>query len=138
MNEQVQKELAAWLGSIRDGAGQAKDFVLEQAPLVVREMVVLGRAEMTAVMLLGAILLVGGAVVFHRCLRRWRDKDAPNTESLDGAVLIIVQVAAVVATIAGPIVLLAEAHWFLAVWFAPRVYIVETLARLVGVAQGKS
>ena len=64
MNEELQKELALWLASLRQGAESASNFVLEQAPLVVQEKIAYGRVvettEFVATVVFALLLMWAG------------------------------------------------------------------------------
>jgi hypothetical protein len=127
MNEQTQKELATWLSSIREWASQMKDFALDQAPAVVKEVVAFGRAEYTAVMVLIVAAIVGGFYAL-RWLSKW-------CKTIDGEPLSCFAWAGYM--VVGPILLVTQGQWFLMAWFAPRLYVLECLASLIGRASGK-
>ena len=134
MNQKLQAELTTWLQSIRENAEGAKGFVLEQAPDVVREFVTLGRIETTTLVVLGALALIAGAMFF-----RWEWKNRKMLTELHedpGITLVIANIAAVVLYTACLSWLIQTLHTLICVWFAPRVYIIETAARLLGAVHG--
>jgi hypothetical protein len=126
MNEQLQKELAAWLSKIREGAEAAGSFVLEQAPLVVQEKVMFGRVFHTVETMLLAVAFVA---LVYGC---WKFGNMARRNDFGEAGWFVPAVACTIAGIAtfheGVYYALPQA---LKVWFAPRLYVLEWLTGLV-------
>lgn len=132
MNEQLQKELVAWLAGLREQVGAGLNFVIEQAPLVVREKVALGRAVETTWLLLAvaiALTLFVAGVRFRQ-VRANRDR----TEKSDGLnAYECLTAASYVSFIAFGLACAAacsQAESVYLVWLAPRVYIINWLVSL--------
>jgi hypothetical protein len=131
----VRREVVRWMEDLHGSAAGAKDFVLEQAPLVLREMVALGRVEQTTYLACWCALMLAGAVILRRLMKaRWCDWTDPGGI---GAATAFSHLGAVGLMWAGIIGAAWTFHWFASAWFAPRLYVVETLARLIGVAHGR-
>jgi uncharacterized membrane protein YjdF len=121
MNEQLQQELAAWLGQLRNAADAGASFALEQAPLIIQEKVLYGRAFHTAV----AVLVVLTFVVAFLALRRAVKGNGDNV--MANAVAGGAGFSVFISFCAGDM-------WFpqvFQVWFAPRIYVIEWLAGLL-------
>lgn len=124
MNEELQRELKLWLTSLRDHAGRAEDFVLEQAPLVVREYVLLGRVESLLTVLALAIAVYGLARLCH-----WGVKQSGDHVYGDAAAPACILGGA--GVILAGICLICSIHWAVVAWFAPRIYVLDYLVGLV-------
>lgn len=124
MSPELQQELAKWLGGLRENAGQAKDSVLDQAPRVIHDLVAMGRAESTACVVIGLAMLAVGAQWTRRlCIKSFKEMD-------DGPAFLG-GMAMFGAALAGLLVAVAHAHQFVASWFAPRVYVIETIGSML-------
>jgi uncharacterized membrane protein YjdF len=121
MNEQLQKELAAWLGQLRNAADASASFAIEQAPLIIQEKVAYGRALHTALAVLFVVTLVVGIVALYKASKsNLDDAGAVATSAVCGMGLFIF--------------LCTGDMWFpqlFQVWFAPRLYVIEWLAGLL-------
>jgi hypothetical protein len=121
VNPEIQKELLAWLTGVRELAAQGKDFVLEQAPLVVREAIAYGRAVETWYVVISLI----GLVVFYYIAQKLYRHD--NTEMMPFPLIgCCVSLAALCINV--PDMLMA--------WFAPRIYVVNWLMDMISRAHG--
>jgi hypothetical protein len=132
----VRQEVVRWMEDLHGSAAGAKDFVLEQAPLVLREMVALGRVEATATMALLLALSLAGMFVLRYLVRaEWIDWKGSNPDVVIPACLGL---TCAFCLMTAPLVAAVHCfHWLAAAWFAPRLYVVEELARLIGVAHGR-
>ena len=129
MNEQLQKELAAWLSQLRGAAESGVNFALEQAPLVVQEKILYGRVVETVWLLIGLACVAACIVLLPKM---WRKAiHLVNNERWDEITYIPCVITTIVATI--PTFFIVEVHIapVIKVWFAPRLYVVEWLATLV-------
>ena len=131
MSPELQKELAAWLASMRETAHQGANFALEQAPLLIQEKVWYGRVSSVflVIVALGALTLCvrwlrQGIVVSqaaeHNSYDIWLEREG-GLQCLCSATGCVV--AACVA--------LVNANTAITAWVAPRLYIVEWLAGLL-------
>lgn len=132
---ELRREMAGWLSDIRENAGGAKEFLLDQAPLVVRDLVAMGRAEMT-LWLVGWILSLAMACWsvrrFSRLVRRnWEDADEP-TAVFFGFGMFGLCIWAVVSLTGIACCL----HGFITAWFAPRIFVIEYVADMLGTMHG--
>jgi hypothetical protein len=129
MDKQLQEELTKWLAGIRGAAGKASDLVLEQAPEVVHDFIALGRAENTGYMLLAVAVAVFDVWLLRKALAVMKGKEwdwENNPEVVIPAVIFLPGIAIVAAAICG-----THFHDFIASWFAPRVYLIESMAKLL-------
>ena len=120
MNESEKEALAKFLNLLTETMTQSKDFVLEQAPLVVQEMVTLGRVQF-------GIGFVGCALAVLACAwLGWKHRSA--FEELEPSPLIFV------VMFGTPMALMGMAtcgYMFIRVYFAPRLYVIEQIAGML-------
>lgn len=132
---ELRREMAGWLSDIRENAGQARNFVLDQAPLVVRDLVAMGRAESTLWLLGWIASLVIAGCLLRRTIRlvrlNWEDADEP-TMAL--CCLALVWLAAWV--FASAVGIACCLHDFVTAWFAPRIFVIEYVADMLGTMHG--
>jgi hypothetical protein len=121
MNEQLQKELAAWLSKLREAADTGGSFVLDQAPAIVQEKIAYGRATETLWCVVGVLLLLL-AYWFSKRAMRWFDEMEGNPFGFIGAGVF---------AFFGVILTLIHVDAALKVWFAPRLYVIEWLSELL-------
>lgn len=113
MNKEIAKKLMEYM----DGT---KDFLLEQAPEVMREIVVLGRAYCIT----GAGVCVAMALMIFLICRKVIKSDIDWYER-DGLAMITMTVNIVL--VMGLITSFALSMYYLKAWIAPRVYILSYL-----------
>jgi hypothetical protein len=129
VNEQLQKELAAWLATMRESAEGIGNFALEQAPLLVQEKVLYGRVSALVWVSVAASLAICMAVVMRRHILAVKARRGERYDFLDTEPGILISCGAVgIASAIGTLIWIQE---LLMVWFAPRLYIAEWLASLV-------
>lgn len=120
MNEQLQKELAAWLAQLRDAAQHGTNFALDQAPLIVQEKIAFGRFVETFELLIGASLLVT-AYWFSTKASYWDEQhDHPFG-----------YIGACVFGFVGLFVVCVQITYVAEAWIAPRLYVIDWLAGLL-------
>ncbi len=131
-DEQKSEEVyRQFLKLVLDTTQQGKDFVVEQAPLVVQELVTWQRAWLT---LLAVLLVLLTAVVialfvkgFRWSWRNWdriaREGDAPGP-IIGGAILFLVIAGMTVGSV-------ASVNDALKVWLAPRLYVIEYIGHVL-------
>lgn len=122
MNEQLQNQLATILGSILNGVKQAGDFALVQLPDIAQQYVVYGRAKYTTLFLFFLIVIAGLAWGI-----RWAFKDKDTCDDVVAGVCIFGGLGIIGCSI-GAVVTASEA---LLVWLAPKVWLIQELARLM-------
>lgn len=129
MNEQIQKELLTWLTTMREAAQQGAGFAIEQAPQIAREAVAYGRAAHVV----GFIASLVGLGLCVYLVRRYFTPLLKLTteEDWDFPVVIILVAPAFVGMFMLMEGVIPQGRMALLAWFAPRLYIIEWLARLV-------
>lgn len=123
MNEQLQKELAVWLSTLRESAQSAGNFAIEQAPLVVQEKILYGRISAVFIFVIFLGLLFAALRVVAYC--RTQAKKHPHSDwSIGTGFSCLLPILFAVLS-------MVAAHDVLYVFFAPRLYIIEWLAGLL-------
>lgn len=118
MDPALQQQLAEYLKAFLASAKQGAAFVTEQAPLVVQEKIVYGRAVETALLVIAIGAIVGCVKVFRWGWayesNNWADDSGPAAwiSSLVGGALLSIWATYQLTVVAQ-------------VWFAPRLYILE-------------
>ena len=124
MNEEVAKQLAAFLGKLNDAAQAGGEFAIAQAPLVVQEKILYGRVTST----LGALLAIAAGIITCRVwVAHWRNVKAQSLTDTEPG-LCVACLAAGTGSVVATVTLGQEA---LLVWLAPRLYILEWIAGLL-------
>lgn len=121
MNEQLQKELAAWLSQLREATQSGASFAIDQAPKIVQEKIIVGRVEET-VFFVALVALTFGLAWFVRHVSR---DDYPSEGAIIGSIFagIGMCITAVLSFVAF--------HNAAMAWFAPRIYVIEWLVGMV-------
>jgi hypothetical protein len=123
MNEQLQSQLAAILGSIHTGVAKASDFAMAELPSIAQQYVMYGRASIT----LGVVL---GLVAFFTAYKLARF-GASQTKYGEETEQILGICGAIAAGFIGLVLLLLNTSAALLVWFAPKVWLLKELAQLI-------
>lgn len=131
MDEQLQKELAEWLASIRGTASEAKGIIVEQGPEVAAEFVAFGRAKETGQLCLLLVVAVLTIAVWRRVLRgmTWDRFQSlfDGSDDQSGPFILGVFLTAPLAILL-PIAISITAYWAAMAWLAPRLYILYKIA----------
>ena len=100
--------------------GSAEGFVLEQAPLVLREALVLERVTMTTAFV---VLVAVTIALWFAALAGYRASKKPENEYCEGPLVVTIAcpILSVVAIGLGT----ASAYYAAIAWFAPRVFMLE-------------
>lgn len=136
MNDQLLEhadELMAWVGQT---AMSAEHFVLEQAPLLAREIVLFERISTgTSLGISVLVLIVALALILSRSLKIKRlqvlDKTTGDVEDFDWILPIIGLVLGGVLTLAGIIGIIENHGDFIKAMTAPRLVILEKMGELI-------
>jgi len=132
LNNELQTQLASILASIQSAMAASADFAMAQLPDIAQQYVLYGRVRSLWVT---AVLLAFSAALLY--LSWWAYKNPWNTSTWeferdrkrsDSNVLLIALPAAVGGLIL--LVRLLTFQWML--WFAPKVWLLAELARMVG------
>lgn len=122
MNEETTKQLNEFLSKLNDGG----DIILEQAPLFIQEIVMYGRGVHTAAFLAGIAL--ANITLF---VSAWLFKKEAEADCNDG----MYGVSGIFSVLTGGAVstglTFSNFDAMVQVWLAPRLYVVEYLAKLV-------
>jgi len=116
---------------------EGKQFVIEQAPSVLRELVVWKRTEHTVLAVLSLLASLVCVYVLWRCCR-WtmtRQKDFWNDDSVPNVLSAIGHMVGIIGGFIGSIAFLhgmiPQAKASFQVWMAPRIYLIEYLTSLL-------
>lgn len=121
MNQDLQNQMVQLLAQVQN----ATEFAAANLPEIAADYLLLGRVIETCTMLLGVVLMALGVVCSYKILQAIRDQDA------DEGVCVLWSIGTILGAIFGVVVVAAAFPSFLAVWLAPKVYLLETLARLI-------
>jgi uncharacterized protein YacL len=131
--EKADTLATATLEQLSEFAKKGVGFIESQAPELCREIIILGRAQYTAYIVIAIAVSVVGVAMY-----RYARKVANTCEWQDYRIKFV-EVQAIATGIIGLILNLVAAAVFLGnlmplltVWFAPRVYIIQYLATLTG------
>lgn len=132
--EKNSEALNKALEFVIDNIEQGKDFLAEQGPLLVHDIIAYGRAYSTAVLVLSVLMPVICWSIFAR-FKGALDKDSfsydGTPQSFSALMSIITAVISSGATIAGTICFLTHVNQCLQAWFAPRLYVLHELKGLL-------
>lgn len=122
MNADLQGKLAEILTSIQQATGAARDFAIEQLPDVAQSYILYGRARSVAEVVALLILIIAAVLWF-----RWGWKHRADSGDASFAACMFGGFASVTCT--G--FLFIAANDALRVWIAPKVWLLQELAKLV-------
>lgn len=139
MDKQLMENLTDSMDIVNGWIEAGADFTSEQAPLVIQEIVTWGIVDGLIWAFVWAFLIVliqGACWHFRTILKKWikMDDSANNKENCEVGILVtwIVHYLAFSFMIG----VLFNLYHSLYVYFAPRLYVLETLADLLGSAMG--
>ena len=120
------------LDEIGNWVSGAKDFVVEQSPLVCQEIITKGmlyHSILIITFLVFTIISIVGIVVSVK----WYKKvvDSPSSSSYDDDGSIICGIFSVCATIGFIIGFVVNTYYLLYVWMCPRLYVLEEIATII-------
>lgn len=132
MKEELNERLLAGLDKVTEWAEKTGDFVVDQAPLVVQEILRYNFALslITQVFCLLALTAIG--VVFYKllkCVPAWLDDEHTGLPKMfiSGMLALISGLGFIPALV---ITFLKNGDW-LQIWLAPRLYIIEYVSALI-------
>lgn len=114
MKEELTNVTVEALKGLLENLAQAKGFVLEQAPDVLQGLVLVGRIESSLVV--GVFNIIGWLIVW-RVFSNHKNIHDQFPYAMGAFVFIAVP--------------LCVAHDFITSWFAPKVYLVEHISKLI-------
>lgn len=127
MNEQLKTQLSQFLGSILTGLEKGAGFVIEQAPDVVREYVLLCRVEYTFYVVT-SLLLILAAIKWVPVLADRAVKVENEIEEVTCGITAAVLGGSGLISI---FVFLHSISPMLKAWFAPRILVIEWIKIMV-------
>lgn len=120
MNEEIKTEALASINQlisyIQTGAKQAGDFVVEQTPLLVQEILTYNGIISGGLSLLGVVLFIVGVIVVFKS--KW---DEPRLTNIPFVILAVIS----------QVVFWENIGTFLKITFAPRLYLIEYVSELI-------
>lgn len=134
MNEELQKQLAEYLGTLLEAAKSGAAFASEQVPLVIQEKIVYGRVVETLTAVIGVVGLIGLPLFACKAIKNLlASEDIPYDKHEESNRLVIQGFGYVVLAFMSLIALMFLDHIGSAIkaWTAPRLYIIEWLSSLV-------
>jgi len=125
--EELTDKVSEFMGFITESLQQGKDFAMEQTPLIVQELILSKRIELTTYM----VLLVCGMIacvflafpLFKKC------KEGINENNINVIMAHAVPVGCL-ALFCLPTAL-TQLDDLIQVWFAPRVFILEYITKMI-------
>ena len=126
MDEKTSEQLASFLKLVNESLQSGKDFVLEQAPLVVQEMVAFGRVWHGICALFGAVLVCCGLFVAKKVYSYFK------REGTDAEPAVMLTLFPIIGTLLpGAIICGHQLNQFVLATFAPRLYVLEQIGNLL-------
>jgi hypothetical protein len=122
MKDQVQGKLVEILTGIQTAVGKASDFAIEQLPDIAMQYITWGRVSESVYILIFITVLILSFLV-----ARWGFKHRDSCEEVHGIACLM----GGAATLGSGILILANLSSLLMVWFAPKVWLIKELARMV-------
>jgi hypothetical protein len=122
VKEELQGKLVEILTSIQTAAGKASDFAMEQLPDIAQSYIIYGRAWITLEAALWAAVVLASALGV-----RWSFK---NSDRHEGAAFAAGLGGSVAGLFGFILFVLCLKSAFL-VWFAPKVWLLKEIAKLV-------
>ena len=139
MNEKLQNSLAEVVQFLLQWAKETKEFVNDQAPLVVREAIAYGRAVETWEMFVCVVFLGVGLMLLTRNYSRVKfstDSRSPRIFEDGTTQASIKLVLGALFTFCGTVSTFHQAPDFFMAWFAPRLYVLKWAAELLKTIKG--
>lgn len=119
------------LNSIGSAVGKATDFAATQIPDIAMQYVGYGRAHESFLMFLGFTFLITGLYLLIALVSmnvyKWPNDRLGEWDARRGVACIIGAVSAVV----GFVVVLTNIGTFMMVWFAPKIWLIIEMAKLI-------
>ena len=129
METEVQKKLLESVDEVKQWLETGKDFVLEQAPLVVQEVLAWGVASATFFVILNLVLfLLGLCLTRMLYLKMWFFEK--NIED-SGPEVIFIFVGNIVALLVPFINICIYTYQLTYISYAPRLYILQQISKLL-------
>lgn len=132
MNPDLQKALADFLSTLTTSAQTAIGVVGEQIPPILKERILLGRIEESIEIIFALCCLIAIWPLIKLTQTYWVKADEAVYDQDDIFVFMggICGGGAAVCFLLSMVFIFGRFHNFVAVWFAPRLYVVEWLLSL--------
>jgi len=117
------------VNGVSGAAGQATDFVLEQAPLVIQELILWKRVEHTLWLAISIVLLIALAFFVWKNVVKISSIISEGDDPFPR--VMCTAVGGVVSLIIGLEMLFSNLTPCLQVWLAPRLYLIEYAADIL-------
>jgi hypothetical protein len=139
MNDQLQSVLLSILQSTVDTAGQIKDLVIEETPLVVQQLLMWKVAEAGFNIFIGVLLFVGAFLTWKGVFRNKPAKDEENwawTHNSYGSLRMkepgpqFALMGAAILCLASGVIVLTNVPIIIQILVAPKVYLIEYMSLL--------
>lgn len=130
-SELLEKKAIESIEEISGWIEQGKDFVVEQAPLVVQEMIHWGMAECVFWIGLGSILCTA-SIVAVLIMRRWIKSQTEGLTNDERGCCFIISAICAATFLANSVIIFTNIYYLCFIYFAPRLYVMEELARIMG------
>ena len=117
MDKELQGKLVEILSSIQSATGKAADFAVEQLPDIAQSYVAYGRATTTAAVVFGVLSCAWALWAIRK------SEDGRNED--------IYVIGGMAATVVGMVAVLTNFSAMLLVWFAPKVWLLKEIGRLL-------
>ncbi len=129
MNEETTKQLNEFLSKLNDDGG---DIILEQAPLFIQEIVAYGRGVHTVGFIAGLAIFVSSVLISRKLFLMAQAADKFYDQSGKAAACGVSSLlTGAVGGIIGIAFTCENFYEMSQAWLAPRLYVVEYLAKLV-------
>lgn len=126
MDEKTAEQVGVFLKMVNESLQSGKDFVLEQAPLVVQEMVMFGRVWHACCFLCGLILV---AIALYITKRVWSYVAAKGYDTPPEIMLTAFPVF--ICLVPGIGIISSSARPLIQSIFAPRLYVLSQVSELL-------
>ena len=147
MKEELQGKLVEILISIQTAAGKASDFAMAELPDIAQSYIAYGRASLSAAVLFGLLICLGGFYAVHRvnlrhaAATRQFEKDLAAHKEGGGRGMEPyrsryfesqdIMPAQFFPFIIGGVLVACTINQFLLVWFAPKVWLLKEIAGML-------
>jgi hypothetical protein len=122
MQQELLNRADAIFSAMADAASKASSFVAEQVPEIALQYVAFGRAWLTTLVVISILCVIVSAILF-----RWLAKNGLDDSPLPFSVFF----GMCVSFVLGLVLILNNLKDFLLVWFAPKVWLITSIAQLV-------
>lgn len=129
MEEETTDQLTRFMDNLNSAMEGGADFILEQAPLVIQEIVIWGRIEHTAWVVLSMAMMTAAVLFLKKKVMPYcaAVEDAPYGNNQEFCYVASFLVFAIVMVICATTFAINLTPCLKA-WFAPRLYVIEYIA----------